>query len=132
MPANLAAKYSLFSDPQQAVDRLSPGQVASLSASGLIMSGTRFLGDAAFGGRIYLVPAQHLLAYPLAPPRCLPQVQRSIEQELLPLLRSQYPQHALCIDRALQQPAQNELHDCAPATGTPYALLSRTARRGSG
>ena len=62
MPAGLAAEYSVFQRPQRAVDRLSPGQVASLSASGLIMSGTRFVGDAAFGGRIYLVPAEHLLS----------------------------------------------------------------------
>ena len=44
------------------MDRLSAGQVASLGASGVIMSGTRLLGEAASGGRIYLVPAEHLLA----------------------------------------------------------------------
>ena len=71
VPAALAARYSLFGDPQRAVDRLSAGQVAPLKASGLIMSGTRFLGDAAFGGRIYLVPAEHLLATRIAPARCL-------------------------------------------------------------
>ena len=72
VPASLAARYSLLSRPQRAVDRPSPAQIASLGASGLIMSGTRFLGNAAAGGRIYLVPAQHLLAFRLAPLHCLP------------------------------------------------------------
>jgi hypothetical protein len=53
------------------------------------MSGTR-LGDAAYGGRIYLVPAEHLLALPLAPPRCLPAVQRLIEQESPSTLPTEY------------------------------------------
>ena len=48
-----------------------PGRSRRCGASGLIMSATRLLGAAAFGGRIYLVPAEHLLATSLAPPRCL-------------------------------------------------------------
>jgi hypothetical protein len=71
VPAALAASYALLREPQRPVDRLDAAQVAGLKASGLIMSGTRFLGDAAFGGRIYLVPAEHLLSIPLAPARCL-------------------------------------------------------------
>jgi iron uptake system EfeUOB component EfeO/EfeM len=123
VPANLAASYSLLREPQRPVDRLDRAQVAGLKASGVIMSGTRFLGDAAFGGRIYLVPAQHLLSVPLAPARCLTSVQRVIEQESLPFLRSQYRQAGLCIDVLY---ANGRTQECAPATGTPDALLDVT------
>ena len=121
VPASLAAKYSLFRRPQRAVDRLKRGRAtASLSASGLIMSGTRFLGNAGLGGRIYLVPAEHLLAFRLAPLRCLPANQRPLERELLPLLRSQYRQLALCVEVLYRNTLRIA---CAPATGTPDALL---------
>jgi len=123
VPASVAASYSLLRDPQRPVDRLTKGQVSGLKASGLIMSGTRFLGDAAFGGRIYLVPAEHLLSIPLAPARCLSSVQRVIEQESLPFLHSQYRQTALCIDVLY---ANGRTQECAPATGAPFALTSVT------
>jgi len=123
VPAGLAAGYSLLHDPQRPVDRLTPGEVAGLRASGLIMSGTRFLGDAAFGGRIYVVPAEHLLSIPLAPSRCLSSVQRVIEQESLSVLRTEYRQPALCIDVLY---ANGRTQECAPAAGAPYALASVT------
>ena len=111
VPAALAARYSLLSDPQRAVDRLSAAQVASLGASGVIMSGTRLLGGVASGGRIYLVPAEHLLATSLAPPRCLSAVQRLIQHESLSLLQSEYRQAALCI---IVLYGKTGTHDCAP------------------
>jgi iron uptake system EfeUOB component EfeO/EfeM len=120
VPASLAARYGVLRSPQRAVDRLKAGQLTSLSASGLIMSGTRFLGDAAYGGRIYLVPAEHMLAVRLAPSRCLSQVQRVVEQESLPVLRSQYRQRALCLVLLY---GNSVPQNCTPATGTPYALL---------
>ena len=129
LPSTLAARYSLFGDVQRAVDRLAPGQVASLRASSLIMSGSRLVGGAAFGGRIYLVPAEHLLATSLAPARGLSQVQRLIQQESLPLLRSEYRQPALCI---LVPYGTTRTQDCAPATGTPYALMSEIGTPGFG
>lgn len=129
VPATLAGRYSLFRSPQRAVDRLAPAEISSLGASGLIMSGTRFLGDAAFGGRIYLVPAEHLLAFRLAPPRCLSAVQRLIEQESLPLLHREYHQVALCIEM-LYGSARRQ--DCVPATGAPYALLFASGTPGFG
>jgi hypothetical protein len=119
----------VFSDPQRSVDRLRPGQVASLKASGLIMSGTRFVGDAAFGGRIYLVPAEHLLSVRIAPPRCLTPAQRTIEQESLPVLRSEYRQAALCV-AVLER--NGRTLECGPATGTPYPLLSARGTPGFG
>ena len=129
VPPGLTARYAVFGEPQRAVDRLAPGQVASLGASGLIMSGTRLLGDVAHGGRLYLVPAEHLLASSLAPPRCLSQVQRVIEQASLPVLRTEYRQTALCI---IVLYAKTGTHDCVPANGTPYALLSEIGTPGFG
>jgi hypothetical protein len=128
VPRELTAKYSLFSEPQRAVDQLRPSQTASLTASGLIMSGTRSLGDSA-GGRIYLVPAQHLLSLPLAPARCLSTAQRVTERESLPLLRNEYRQAALCI---LVLGGTARTQECAPASGTPYALLSSSSTPGFG
>ena len=129
LPTRLAAEYSVFSEPQRPVDRLNAGQVASLGASGLIMSGTRFVGDAAFGGRIYLVPAEHLLSSRIAPPGCLTPVQRTIEQESLPVLRSEYRQTALCI---AVLDGNGRTQECDPATGTPYPLLSAPGTPGFG
>ena len=123
VPARLTANYSLLAGPQRPADRLSTRQVAGLKASGVIMSGTRFLGDAAFGGRIYIVPAEHLLSMPLAPARCLSSVQRLIEQESLPVLRSEYKQAAVCIDVLY---ANSRTQECAPAASAQYALVSVT------
>lgn len=120
VPASLADKYAVLTNPQRGIDRLRPEQLSALSASGLIMSGTRFLGDAAYGGRVYLVPAEHMLAIPLAPPRCLSRVQRVLEQESLPLLRGQYRQRALCL---VLLSGNGLPQNCTPAVGTPYALL---------
>jgi hypothetical protein len=121
LPAGLASQYSLLSTPQRANDRLGAAQVASLKASGVIMPATRFLGDAGLGGRIYLVPAQHLLSLPLAPARCLSSVQRLIEQESLPVLRREYQQAALCI---VVLYSDSKTQECGPASGNGYALLS--------
>ena len=129
VPADLAAKYSLLRAPQRASDRLTPAQVAPLKASGVIMSASRFLGDAAFGGRIYLVPAEHLLSLRLAPARCLTGTQRLIEQESLPVLRREYRQAALCI---VVLYGNGRFQECEPAAGTPYGLLSTNGTPGFG
>jgi hypothetical protein len=121
VPAGLAAKYSVFGHRQRRADRLAPGQVDSLEGSGLIMSGTRFLGDGGSGERVYLVPAEHLLGYVLAPLRCIPEPDRSLESELKPQLEKQYRHAALCIEvlHAIRDPTH-----CAATSGTPDALLS--------
>jgi hypothetical protein len=119
----------VFSAPQRPIDRLSAGQVASLGASGVIMSGTRFVGDAAFGGRIYLVPAEHLLSFRIAPSRCLTPVQRTIEHESLPVLRDEYRQAALCVAVV---GGNGRTRECDPASGTPYPLLSARGTPGFG
>lgn len=129
VPATLTARYSVFSDGQRSVDTLTRAQVASLGASGVLMSGTRLVGAAASGGRIFLVPAEHLLSTSLAPPRCLSPVARRIQQESLPVLRSEYRQVALCI---VVLYSDTGTHDCVPATGTPYALMSEIGTPGFG
>jgi iron uptake system component EfeO len=132
VPASLAARYSVFSAPQRAVDRLRPARVSALRASGLIMSATRFLGNAAFGGRIYLVPAEHLLAFRMAPPRCLSPGQRLIEREVRPLLRRQYREAALCFEVLYGNADTVGIQGCAPATGTPDVMLSTKGTPGFG
>ena len=87
------------------------------------------VGNAASGGRIYLVPAEHLLSDSLAPARCLSSVERRIQQESLPLLQSEYRQVALCI---VVLYSDTGTQDCAPATGTPYALMSVIGTPGFG
>jgi iron uptake system EfeUOB component EfeO/EfeM len=137
VPASIADQYSVLRRSQQAPDKLTSAQITSalgssgniVSGTGMIMSGTRFLGDAAFGGRIYLVPAQHLLSYRLAPLRCLTASQRTLEQQLLPKLRSQYPQNALCI--VVLAPSGRGA-SCVAASGSPDSLLFVSGTPGFG
>ena len=121
---SLASRYALFRSPQRAVDKIPSQRLSSLTVSGVIMSETRFLGDAGEGGRIYLVPAQHLVALRQAPTRCLSPLQRSLERESMPLLRQEYRQSALCLDVFYRH---NVFQNCAPATGTPTPLLTASA-----
>lgn len=122
--ASLAARYSVLRDPQRPADRLSPRQVGALSEAGVIMSGVRLLGDAPFGGRAYLVPAEHLVA--LVPPRCLRPTQRMIQQEALPVLRREYRHPGVCL-YVLYRNSNARLVSCAPVTGNPDALLTTNA-----
>jgi iron uptake system EfeUOB component EfeO/EfeM len=120
VPADVAARYAILRGRRRAADRLRRDQLSpSLTASGLIVSGIRFLGDAAFGGKFYLVPAQHLLAFPLAPARCLPPGERALEHELLPQLRKEYSHPALC----LMIIHSTTSITCGPALGSSEALL---------
>jgi iron uptake system EfeUOB component EfeO/EfeM len=121
MPRELASKYAILRRPQRPIDRLTSDQInPSLSASGVILSGTRFLGKAAFGGRIYLVPAQHLLAFRLAPLRCLPADQRALEKELRPALKREFRHRAMCIEVL---GGNGGSPSCVSASGSPDALL---------
>jgi iron uptake system EfeUOB component EfeO/EfeM len=93
------------------------------------MAGTRFVGDAAGGGRIYLVPAEHLLSIPLAPSRCLPAAERLVEQESRRVLEGEYRQPALCV-AVLGGPSRQQ--ECTAASGDPYALLFSDGTPGFG
>jgi iron uptake system EfeUOB component EfeO/EfeM len=121
VPRQLASKYAILRRPQRPIDRLKRDQLnASLSAAGVILSGTRFLGKAAYGGRVYLVPAQHLLAFRLAPLRCLPADQRALETELRPALRREFVHRAMCIEVL---GGNGGSPSCVSASGAPDALL---------
>jgi hypothetical protein len=128
VPAGLKAKYALLRRRQRPIDRLRPGQLSpSLGAAGLIMSGTRFLGDSAFGGGIYLVPARHLLEYRLAPQRCMPPQQRALERALRPQLEREYRHAALCVEVV-----KISAVSCTAANGSPDALLYAAGTPGYG
>jgi iron uptake system EfeUOB component EfeO/EfeM len=129
VPAAIAARYSVLGTPARAVDRLPQTRLTSLGASGVIASGTRYLGNSAFGGRIYLVPAQHLLSFTLAPPRCLTAVERTIAQGSQAFVRSQYREAAVCLVVLYPTTRQQE---CAAAQGNPYALLLAPGTPGFG
>jgi iron uptake system EfeUOB component EfeO/EfeM len=130
VPPAVIDRYAILRSPQRAVDRLSASQISgSLTASGLILSGTRFLGATAFGGRVYLVPAEHLLAFRIAPPRCLSAEGRAVEQDLLPQLRREYAHPALClllIDVTSSGPS------CGSAFSSSEALLDTSGTPGFG
>lgn len=128
--AGLAARYSILAGPQRAVDRLARAQInPSVSASGLILSATRLIGRAAFGGRIYIIPAQHILARPLVPPRCVAPEQSPLQRALLPALRKEYRQAALCVEVLY---ATHSTVSCPPARGTPDSLLYVSGTPGFG
>jgi iron uptake system EfeUOB component EfeO/EfeM len=130
IPARLLGRYAVLRRRQRRVDRLARDRLsASLSASGLIMSGTRFLGRAAYGGRIYLIPARHLLGFRLAPARCLPRAERPLEQALAPQLRDEYRHAAVCVE-IVYRTSQNPT--CAAASAHPEALLFASGTPGFG
>ena len=71
-PADLVAEYSVLGRRQRSADRLTPAAIGrKLSASGVVMSGTRFLAVTPSAARVYLVPAEHFLTLPLPPDRCV-------------------------------------------------------------
>jgi hypothetical protein len=120
-PRGMAAEYSVLKRPRAAADHITRAELGpSLSASGVILGGARLLGKAAFGGRVYAVPAEHVLAYPHAPVRCVPVAQRSTERSLLRYLRRQYRHRALCVVIVYRDHA---LPTCGAAPGTLDPLL---------
>lgn len=120
VPAGITARYAILHRPQRPVDRLTAARaLPGLTASGVIMSGIRFLGHAAYGGRIYLIPAEHLLGFQMAPARCLPPDERAVERVLLPKLRNEYAHRALCLVIVY---ASGNLPVCRPASVTSEAL----------
>ena len=70
-PSDLGAEYSVLRRPAGPADRLAARWLRPLPASGIVAGGVRFLARATYG-RIYLIPARHLLSFPLAPAHCLP------------------------------------------------------------
>jgi hypothetical protein len=119
-PADLRAEYGVLGAARRPADRISLRQLGTLSESGILVAGIRYLGTAAYGGRAYVVPARHLLASPLEPVSCAPASERSLQRELLPSLRSEYGHEALCL--VIVYPVQ-ATPSCQPAPGTVAAFL---------
>lgn len=128
-PANLRAEFGVLRRPRRKADALKPSQLTGLAASDIVMPGIRFLARAPQGGRVFLVPAEHMLSFSLAPARCLPPQQRGIQQSLLPDLRREYAQHALCL--VIVYPSE-DLPSCQEAPGTVDPLLYAPGASGFG
>ena len=130
LPGWLTARYSVLAQPRGPSDRLSAGQLGhSLTAADLVLSQARFMGDAAYGGRVFLIPAEHLLSFTLAPARCLPASERSLERELHAHLQSQYRHWALCV---VVLDSNSASPSCAAANARPEALLYAAGTPGFG
>lgn len=129
VPRALAARYATLRRPDGRTDTIRLDDVAgSLTAAGIIRSGIRLLGHTASGSRVYLVPAQHLLTFRIAPMRCLPPDERPLERELLPQLHREYRHRALCL--VIVPSSENPT--CGRALGTAEALLYANGTPGFG
>ncbi len=129
IPRAILRRYGLFRRGQHPDDQLALGTLrATLPASGIVTSGIRFLGQAGDRGQLFAIPAEHFLPRRIAPPRCLPVGQRQIERDLLPFLRRDYAQPAVCVaelggDDRVATPIEN----CAPMSEAPDAMLGTRA-----
>ncbi|HUA02523.1 MAG TPA: hypothetical protein VMB27_01395, partial [Solirubrobacteraceae bacterium] len=100
----------------------------TLPAAGIVSSGIRFLGRAGDRGRLYAIPAEHFLPHRIVPLRCLSARQRRIERDLLPSLRRDYAQRAVCVvEVGGDHPQGARVEHCAPLSGAPDAMLSGAA-----
>jgi hypothetical protein len=121
-PARLGGEYGVLRRPRRSIDKLTISHLRSLSASGIVTNGIRFLHRVPMGGRVYLVPALHLLAFPLVPPRCVPPEQRQLQRQLLPRLDSEYLHHALCLV-VIYSSHDNPTCSAAPGTFDPLLYV---------
>jgi iron uptake system EfeUOB component EfeO/EfeM len=129
VPSAIRRRYGLFRRGQRADDRLLLGKLrAPLPASGIVSSGIRLLGRAGDGGRLYAIPAKHFLPYRIAPARCLSASENLTEYYLLPSLRRDYAQPAVCVvEVGGNDPVATRVENCAPLSGTPEAMLGTEA-----
>jgi hypothetical protein len=122
VPSTILSRYAILRRKQRASDRFDLKPVRDqLSAAGLMRSSERLLGQAARGERVYLIAAKHLLGFALAPPRCLPASERSLEQQLAPSLRKQYRNTAVCV---VVVTADGDKPSCAATSSRSEALLT--------
>ena len=128
-PAGLVAEYGVLGQRQRAVDQLSPAQLRGLPASGIVMSGIRFLAVTPSGALVYVVPAEHHLTFRLAPDRCFSPAERRLEQTLRSYLRRQYAHHALCL---LTLYAGHGTSTCSAAPGIADPFFSGPGNPGFG
>jgi hypothetical protein len=118
-PTDLSAEYGVLRRPRRSVDKVARRWLTPLPESGILVDGVRFLGRATYG-RLYVVPARHLLAFPLVPSRCLSPAKRDLERTLIPQLRQQYAHQALCLVIVYND---QESPTCGTAPGTFDPLL---------
>ncbi len=124
VPSAILRRYAILRRAQRPSDRLDLATVSTeLSVSRLIVSGERLLGRGPSGERIYLVPAQHVLGFRLAPLRCLPAGQRMLERQLAPDLRRQYRRAAVCV---IVVTADGDKPSCSASSKNSEALLTTT------
>jgi len=122
VPPPILSRYAVLRRKQRATDVFDLRAVRDqLSVAGLIRSSERLLGGAATGERVYLIAAQHLLGFKLAPPRCLPADQRALEQQLAPSLKKQYRNTAVCV---IMVTTDGDKPSCAATTSSSEALLT--------
>jgi hypothetical protein len=129
VPSAIRARYALFGRGQRADEGFALGKLQSpLPASGVVPSGTRLVGRAGDRGLLYAIPAEHFLPYRIAPPRCLSASERQVERYLLPSLRRDYAQPAVClVEVGGDDPVGTPLENCAGLSGAPDALLATGA-----
>jgi hypothetical protein len=128
-PASLRRQYAVLRRAPRAADRIALGRLGPLPQSQILAGSIRYLGAVAEGGRVYLVPARHLLPDPLAPVRCVPASQRALQRALLPGLRREYSHRALCLVIVYPNRAAPT---CQSAPGTVAPLLVAPAAPGLG
>lgn len=118
-PADLRAEYGVLGRPRGRADHVALRRFGDLPLSGILAAGIRYLGPAAYGGRVYVVPGRHLLASPLEPVRCEPRSQRALERALLPSLRAEYAREGLCLVIVYRTQASPTCQ-AAPGTVAPF------------
>ena len=128
-PVALRAEYGVLGRPRRARDQIVLDRLGALPLSDIVPAGIRYLGAAAYGGRVFLVPGHHLLASPLEPVACEPRSQRALERALLPSLRSEYAHAGLCLVVVY---AERSSPTCQSAPGTVAALLFAPGSPGFG
>jgi hypothetical protein len=127
-PAGLSAEYGVLARPQRARDRLDPRRLRSLPVSAIDTAGVRFLARGSYGG-VYIIPADHLLAFPLIPARCVPPAKRQVQRSLTRQLQRRYRHQALCV---VIVSARQESPFCDAAPGTVDPLQTASGAPGFG
>jgi hypothetical protein len=128
-PLRLRRQYGVLRRASRSGDRIALDRLGTLPESQIVTASLRYLGPVAESGRVYLVAAWHLLPDPLEPVRCVPASQRALQRALLPSLRREYAQHALCL--VIVYPTR-AAPTCQPAPGTVAPLLIAAGTPGLG
>jgi iron uptake system EfeUOB component EfeO/EfeM len=128
VPKAIRDSYRVFSSRHAATDGLNLSKLQSpLQASGIIRSGIRYLGRTAAGHKLYAVPARHFMPYKIAPMRCIRPGQRAVEASLLPELRRDYGDPAICIVETGKNTFYGaQLENCGPPENTANAMIAAT------